>query len=344
MKDALGVKVNDVVLGLVSGALRAHMERHGDAPEQGSLAAQVPVSTRLADDTDQTNKVATMGATLATDIDDPVERMRAIHASTQSAKELTEAIRARKIQSVGEVAPPLLLNLASRAAWATNITDRVPRVANVVVSNVPGPPFPIYACGAKVSGIYAASVLLAFAGLNITLFSYMDRRRLRAHLRPRPPRGPVGDRRRHQGRARRADGRRRPRQADAGARPVRPLTLAMHDEPLDPRPRSRLTPRVRRDVLVDAAAYRLVTSRASRPDPARLERIDGEVSEALELFEQRGWVQAPETYHQDPPLAERRPHAAGPLGQPPVHEHVLARRLRAAARRSPAPSGSSATG
>ena len=175
VKDALGVKVNDVVLGLVSGALRAHMASHGDAPISGSLAAQVPVSTRLADDNDQTNKVATMSATLATDIDDPLERLAAIHASTQSAKELTQAIRARKIQSIGEVAPPLLLNLASRAVWATNITDRVPRVANVVVSNVPGPPFPIYACGAKVSGIYAASVLLAFAGLNITLMSYIDR-------------------------------------------------------------------------------------------------------------------------------------------------------------------------
>ena len=51
----------------------------------------------------------------------------------------------------------------------------MPRVANVVVSNVPGPPFPIYACGARVSGIYASSVLLAFAGLNITLMSYIDR-------------------------------------------------------------------------------------------------------------------------------------------------------------------------
>ena len=108
----------------------------------GSLAAQVPVSTRVADDTDQTNKVATMSATLATDVDDPLERVQAIYASTQSAKELTQAVRARKIQSVGEVAPPLLLNLASRAAWASNITDRVPRVANVVVSNVPGPAVP----------------------------------------------------------------------------------------------------------------------------------------------------------------------------------------------------------
>ena len=167
VKDATGVKINDVVLALVSGTLRAHMASHGDGPAAGSLAAQVPVSTRLADDTDQTNKVATMSASLATDIDDPLERLAAIHASTQSAKELTEAIRARKIQSVGEVAPPLLLNLASRAVWATNVTDRVPRVANIVVSNVPGPPFPIYACGAKVSGIYA--------GLNITLFSYIDR-------------------------------------------------------------------------------------------------------------------------------------------------------------------------
>ena len=95
VKDACGVKINDVVLALVSGALRAHMARHGDAPASGSLAAQVPVSTRLADDEDQTNKVATMSASLATDVDDPIERLKAIHASTQSAKELTDAIRAR---------------------------------------------------------------------------------------------------------------------------------------------------------------------------------------------------------------------------------------------------------
>ncbi|HKY16276.1 MAG TPA: hypothetical protein VJM33_15220 [Microthrixaceae bacterium] len=78
----------------------------------------------------------------------------------------------------------------------------------------------------------------------------------------------------------------------------------MPDEPDDPRPRSRLTVRVRRDVLVDAAAYRLVASRASRVDPTLLARIDGEVTEALDLFEQRGWVHSPETYHRDPPPPE----------------------------------------
>jgi WS/DGAT/MGAT family acyltransferase len=150
------------------------MIRHDELPE-GSLTAQVPVSTRVADDDDHSNKVATMSATLATNIEDPLERLRAIHQGTQSAKELTEAVRARKIQSIGEVAPPLLVGLASRALWASNITDRLPVVANVIVSNVPGPPVPIYMCGAKVTGIYASSVLLAFAGLNVTLMSYIDR-------------------------------------------------------------------------------------------------------------------------------------------------------------------------
>ena len=68
-----------------------------------------------------------------------------------------------------------------------------------------------------------------------------------------------------------------------------------------PRPHSRLTPRVRRDVFVDAAAYRLVGSRVGRPDADLLKRIDGEVTEASALFEQRGWIDDPASYHQAPP-------------------------------------------
>jgi diacylglycerol O-acyltransferase len=76
---------------------------------------------------------------------------------------------------VGELAPPLLIGLASRAAWASNLTSRIPVTQNVVVSNIPGPPIPLYMCGAKVTGLYAASVLLLFAGLNVTVMSYIDR-------------------------------------------------------------------------------------------------------------------------------------------------------------------------
>ena len=73
------------------------------------------------------------------------------------------------------------------------------------------------------------------------------------------------------------------------------------DEPPDPRPHSRLTPRVRRDVLVDRAALRLVTARAGKVDPAVLQRVREEVPEALALFRERGWLDAPETYHDSPP-------------------------------------------
>jgi hypothetical protein len=75
----------------------------------------------------------------------------------------------------------------------------------------------------------------------------------------------------------------------------------------DHAPRSRLTARVRRDVLVDRAAFRLVTATAARaaaPDPSALARVGAEVTEALHLFEERGWLAQPATYHRDPPAPE----------------------------------------
>jgi len=174
LKDRLGVTLNDVVLALVAGTLRAHMLRHEDMPS-GPLVAGIPVSTRAVGDKEQGNKMAIMSVSLATDIEDPVERLRAIHQSALSAKELTQAVRARPIQSVGEVAPPFLIDMASHAAWAADIGRHAPVVQNVLVSNVPGPRTPLYICGCKISGLYAASVLVANQGLNITVLSYTDR-------------------------------------------------------------------------------------------------------------------------------------------------------------------------
>lgn len=73
---------------------------------------------------------------------------------------------------------------------------------------------------------------------------------------------------------------------------------------VDPRPHSRMTPRVRRDALVDAAMYRFVTARARRTEPTLVARVDREVDEALALFDERGWLAAPETYHEAPPPPE----------------------------------------
>lgn len=116
-----------------------------------------------------------MNVLLGTRVDDPVERVRAIHASTESAKVLTQAIRSHPIPSVGDVVPPLLLHMGTRAAWSADVGRRMPVLQNLLVSNVAGPPFPLYLCGARVSGIYASSVLVGNQGLNVTLMSYMDR-------------------------------------------------------------------------------------------------------------------------------------------------------------------------
>jgi diacylglycerol O-acyltransferase len=174
VRKDLDVKVNDVIVALCGGAVRSYLEDLGALPD-APLVAAVPVSTRVADDTEQTNRVANMMVAMATDVAHPVERVRAIHKSSQSAKAMTEAVRARAIQSVGEVAPPLLLNVASRALWASNLSQRMPVAMNVLVSNIPGPPFALYTCGARVRGMYAASVLAANIGMNFTVMSYEDR-------------------------------------------------------------------------------------------------------------------------------------------------------------------------
>ena len=174
LKKELDVKVNDIILALSSGALRRYLEGLGELPDE-PLVAQVPISTRVGDDRDQTNQVASMMVPIATNVADPVERVRAIYESSQSGKAMTEAVRARRIQSLGEVAPPLLFNVASRAVWAAKLSGRAPAIGNVVISNVPGPPFDLYTGGARVVGIYSASVIIFNLGLNITVMSYGDR-------------------------------------------------------------------------------------------------------------------------------------------------------------------------
>jgi diacylglycerol O-acyltransferase len=178
LKKVTDTKFNDICLAVAGGAVRSYLLERGELPKD-PLVAAVPVSTAVADEVGGANEVANMWVKLGTDIEDPLERLMAIFRSSGSAKEMTKAIRARTIQSVGEVAPPLLLNVASRFLWASNLAGiggRMPAAGgNLLISNVPGPPFDLYTCGARVAGIYSASVLAVNLGLNITLMSYGER-------------------------------------------------------------------------------------------------------------------------------------------------------------------------
>ena len=183
LKTEHDVKVNDVVLAIVAGALRGHLLDLDLLPD-GSLVAAVPVSLRKEGDDSQDNKVSSRFVALSTDIEDPVERLQAVHDAANSAKAMHQAMGVREIQSLGEVASPLILSTAIRALYRSQLASRAPVRVNVVVSNVPGPPIDLYCCGAKIKGIYSCSVLMETQGLNITLLSYGDRLDFGLHVDP----------------------------------------------------------------------------------------------------------------------------------------------------------------
>ncbi len=183
LKELHGVKVNDVVMALMAGALRSYLLGRSELPE-APLVSAVPVSTRADGNTAMDNQISSMFVSLATDIEDPVQRLRAISSSALSAKDMHKAVRARQIQSIGEVAAPVIISTAIRAVYASNLMTRMPMRVNTLISNVPGPPFPIYACGARVLGIYPSSIILEGMGVNATVFSYLDRVDFGIHVDP----------------------------------------------------------------------------------------------------------------------------------------------------------------
>lgn len=174
VKRAFDVKLNDVVLALCAGALRRYLDKSGDLPT-APLIAQVPVSTRPEDEKASAGtQVAAMFASLATDVADPVDRLMAIHDSTQGAKEMQRAMAAEKIMGISEAAAPMLIELAARMYTAAGLDARTPPPMNLIISNVPGPPFPLYTAGAQVTAMYPMGPLLFGTGINITVFSYLD--------------------------------------------------------------------------------------------------------------------------------------------------------------------------
>jgi diacylglycerol O-acyltransferase / wax synthase len=174
IKDALGVKVNDVVLEVCAGTLRRYLLEHDALPDDPLLAV-VPVSVRVEDEANsQGNKVSAMFASLATDVDDPAERLEVIRASTEGAKEDHNAIGARTLTDWAEWAAPRTFGLAARLYSSMNLANQHRPIHNLVISNVPGPPFSLYLAGAELVAAYPMGPIMDGAGLNITVMSYRN--------------------------------------------------------------------------------------------------------------------------------------------------------------------------
>ncbi|HUC38116.1 MAG TPA: wax ester/triacylglycerol synthase family O-acyltransferase [Acidimicrobiales bacterium] len=174
VKEAFGVKVNDVVTAVVSGALRRYLDDRGELPDK-SLIAAVPVSVHdQASGLEGATKVSVMFSSLASDVADPVARLRVIAAANAEAKEIHKMVGADTLMQWAEHAAPNTFSLAARLYSSLRFADRHPVVHNLIISNVPGPPVPLYMAGARLVGLYPLGPIMDGAGLNVTVLSNED--------------------------------------------------------------------------------------------------------------------------------------------------------------------------
>jgi diacylglycerol O-acyltransferase / wax synthase len=166
IKDALGGTVNDVVLTVVSGALRGWLRSRGVKLAGLDLRALVPVSIRTEDDHgDLGNRIAAMRGPLPVYIGDPVKRLEVVRRAMDGLKESKQALGAEVISRFNDFAPPTLLAQASRLNFST-------RLFNLIVTNVPGPQIPLYVLGRELQDIFPVAFLPENHALAIAIISY----------------------------------------------------------------------------------------------------------------------------------------------------------------------------
>ncbi|MFC5731325.1 MULTISPECIES: WS/DGAT/MGAT family O-acyltransferase [Nocardioides] len=171
VKQATGATVNDVVLTVAGGALRAYLEERDELPET-SLLATVPVSVRDSSKRSSgANKISALFTKLGTDVEDPVERLAMLAERNRHAKEHHNAISADALQDWAEFAAPRTFGLAVRTYANLRLAEKHPVVHNLVISNVPGPPIPLYFVGARIDVLCPLGPVFHGAGLNITVMS-----------------------------------------------------------------------------------------------------------------------------------------------------------------------------
>jgi len=175
VKDAFGVTVNDAVLAACALAVRRWLLARDALPEK-PLLCMVPVSLKaLAERQEFSNKVSGMTIRLPTHLEDPEAVVRAVHRETADAKHVFQAIEDDFVPAWLQLVPPLLTTYGSRLYSELHLADRVPPIVNLVVSNMMGPPVPLYFGGARVEAVYPMGPVGEGVGLNITLLSNMGR-------------------------------------------------------------------------------------------------------------------------------------------------------------------------
>jgi WS/DGAT/MGAT family acyltransferase len=165
VKNAFGGTVNDVVLAVVAGALRSFLISRGRRTSGVEMRALVPVSVRAEDEHDGGNRIVVMRGPLPVYISDPLNRLRFVSDAMDGLKESKQALGAEVISGAQNFAPPTLLAQASRLNFST-------RLFNLIVTNVPGPQFPLYVLGREMLQAIPVAFLPENHALAIAIMSY----------------------------------------------------------------------------------------------------------------------------------------------------------------------------
>ena len=168
------VSMNDVVMATVSGALRDYFLGHHELPTK-PLSAAVPVSLRAAGDETANNQVGMVGMTLATDVADPIERLKKIAEASRNTKTMVGRVKAAIPTDFPMLAAPWLMSGLASLYGRSRLANVLPPVANLIISNVPGVQAQLYFAGAKIVSYYPVSIPAHGMALNITVESYNGR-------------------------------------------------------------------------------------------------------------------------------------------------------------------------
>jgi WS/DGAT/MGAT family acyltransferase len=163
--------VNDAAISIVGGALRKYLQHCEELPSQ-SLAAMAPVNVRSDKDRAGGNIVTTMTVQVRSDIEKPLERLKAVHEGTRQAKELNNAIGAKAMTDYSQFIPSMLTAQAARIASRWGLMNRMSPQFNCVITNVPGPPVPLYSTGAKMVANFGTGPVSDGLGLFHVIGSY----------------------------------------------------------------------------------------------------------------------------------------------------------------------------
>ena len=168
---AHGATLNDMVLMLCSSALRRYLAKRKALPRK-SLVAAVPISLRAKGDTSSDNQASMSLVSLGTQVSDPRKRLAHVMAATAAMKSSMGSIKSILPTDFPSLGVPWLMEAATALYGRAKVAERIPQVANVVISNVPGPPVPLYMAGARMLSNHPTSIVVHGLALNITVQSY----------------------------------------------------------------------------------------------------------------------------------------------------------------------------